>query len=189
MMEPGSKNLQPLMAGGKEYVPPLPPLYFCDILHRYGFETSVSHMIHRTQGVQLSDKGDDGSNVFQPTRCARRRPSTRQFRTSSLFVFLCCPRVTRGVRSGWAAEEAKRPRKLGGEGTRAPARATMGGAAAVKLARQEGVEVDRKKEADADMKTVGAGGGERVGGAGCYLGIAVSCVALLRVVCRQLARH
>jgi hypothetical protein len=26
-------------------------------------------MIHRTQGVQLSDKGDDGSNVFQPTRC------------------------------------------------------------------------------------------------------------------------
>jgi hypothetical protein len=28
-------------------------------------------MIHRTQGVQLSDKGDDGSNVFQPTRCAR----------------------------------------------------------------------------------------------------------------------
>jgi len=36
---------------------------------RYGFETSVSHMIHRTQGVQLSDKGDDGKNVFQPTRC------------------------------------------------------------------------------------------------------------------------
>ena len=56
--------------------------------------------------------------------------------------------------SGWAAEEAKRPRKLGGEGTRAPARATVGGAASVKLARQEGVEVDRMKEADADMKTV-----------------------------------
>jgi hypothetical protein len=58
------------------------------------------------------------------------------------------------MRSGWAAEEAKRPRKLGGEGTRAPARATVGGAAAVKLARQEGVGVDRMKEADADMKTV-----------------------------------
>jgi hypothetical protein len=57
--------------------------------------------------------------------------------------------------SGWAAEEAKRPRKLGAEGSRAPARATVGGAAAVKLARQEGVEVDRMKEVEAEMKTVG----------------------------------
>ena len=33
----------------------------------------MSHMIHRTQGIQLSDKGDDGKNVFQPTRCVRLR--------------------------------------------------------------------------------------------------------------------
>ena len=72
IIEPGSRNIQPLMAGGKEY----------------GFETSVSHMIHRTQGVQLSDKGDDGSNVFQPTRCRSASQFPNRFSLCACRLFV-----------------------------------------------------------------------------------------------------